>query len=429
MRIDGSSCSFEPGLDFAQGLDARDELAAFRKAFVIANPKQIYVDGNSLGRLPHRTASYLKTVVDEEWGQGLIQSWAEDWYEAPTHVGEKLARVLGAAPGQVLATDSTSVNLFKLAMAGLAIRQERKRIVSDTLNFPSDLYVLQGCIDLLSAGHHLHLVPSHDDVTVEQQHLYDAIDEQTALVTLSHVTFKSGFLHDVAAITDRAHQVGALVLWDLCHSVGSVPIDLDRWGVDLAVGCTYKYLNGGPGAPAFLYVRHELQKEVRSPIWGWFGQRAPFGFDLDYAPAEGVTRFLAGTPPILSLMALEPALDLVLEAGVERIRAKSVGLTSYLVYLVDTLLLPLGFGLGSPRDPARRGSHISIRHPEGYRINQALINEMDVWPDFREPDNIRIGLAPLYVGFAEVWETVDRIRRVVQEERFLSYSAERTTVT
>jgi kynureninase len=206
-------------------------------------------------------------------------------------------------------------------------------------------------------------------------------------------------------------------------------VELDRWGVDLAVGCTYKYLNGGPGAPAFLYVQRDLQEEALSPIWGWFGQRFPFAFDLEYEPAEGIARFLVGTPPILSLLAMESALDLLLEAGIERIRRKSVRLTSYLVYLVDTVLSPLGFVLGSPRDPARRGSHVSIRHPEGYRINRALIEEMEVLPDFREPDNIRLGLAPLYTSFAEVWEAVDRIRRVVEEEMYLHYPATRLPVT
>jgi kynureninase len=208
-----------------------------------------------------------------------------------------------------------------------------------------------------------------------------------------------------------------------------VPIELDRWGVDLAVGCTYKYLNGGPGAPAFLYVRRDLQAEALSPIWGWFGQRSPFAFGLEYTPADGMARFLVGTPPILSLLALEPAVDLVLEAGMERLRRKSVRLTSYLVYLADTILTPLGFALGSPRDPARRGSHVSLRHPEAYRLNRALIEEMNVLPDFREPDNIRLGLAPLYTSFSEVWEAVDRLRRVVEEGRYLRYPAERLPVT
>jgi len=420
---------FEPGLAFARRLDAEDALASFREAFVIADPDLIYVDGNSLGRLPRRTVERMRTAVEVEWGHDLIRGWNAGWYQAPARVGEKIAQLVGAGPGQVVVSDSTSVNLFKLTMAALAKRPGRDRIVSDVLNFPSDLYILQGCVRLLGDCHHLHLVPSADGITVDQQTLFDAMDERTALVTLSHVTFKSGFLYDAAAVTERAHQVGALVLWDLSHSVGAVPVKLDRWGVDLAVGCTYKYLNGGPGAPAFLYVRRDLQEEALSPIWGWFGQRSPFDFDLEYEPTEGVGRFLVGTPPILSLLAMESALDLLLEAGLERIRRKSVRLTSYLVYLVDTVLAPLGFVLGSPRDPARRGSHVSIRHPEGYRINRALIEEMGVLPDFREPDNIRLGLVPLYTSFAEVWEAVDRIRQVVEEERYLHYPAERLPVT
>jgi len=230
-------------------------------------------------------------------------------------------------------------------------------------------------------------------------------------------------------VTSYAHRKGALVLWDLSHSVGAVPIELDRWGVDLAVGCTYKYLNGGPGAPAFLYVRRDLQKDLRSPIWGWFGQRAPFDFQIDYEPEQDIGRFLAGTPPILSMLAMESALDLTLEAGVERIRHKSLGLTSYLVYLVDDVLAPLGFTLGSPREPALRGSHVSVRHPEAYRINRALIEEMQVLPDFREPDHIRLGLAPLYTSFADVWEAVDRMRRVVEGGIYLRYPKERLAVT
>jgi kynureninase len=421
--------TFEPGLEFARRLDADDELASYRQGFVVAEPDLIYLDGNSLGRLPRRTIERLRVAVEEEWGRALIRAWNAGWYEAPARVGEKIGRLVGAAPGQVVVGDSTSVNLFKLVMAALALRPERTRIVSDVLNFPSDLYVLQGCIRLLGGRHHLHLVPAEGGIGVDPQALFEAIDGDTALVTLSHVTFKSGYLYDAEAVTRRAHQVGALVLWDLSHSVGAVPIALDRWGADLAVGCTYKYLNGGPGAPAFLYVRRDLQGEALSPIWGWFAQRSPFAFDLEYEPAGGIQRFLAGTPPVLSLLAMEPALDLVLEAGLEPVRHKSILLTSYLVYLVDTVLAPWGFVLGSPRDPARRGSHVSIRHLEGYRINRALIEEMDVLPDFREPDNIRLGLAPLYTSFAEVWEAVDRIRRAVAEGRYRRYPAERLPVT
>ncbi len=421
--------SHRPGPEYALRLDAGDELSQFREEFVVPEPDLIYLDGNSLGRLPRRTAEHLETAVSDGWGRDLIRGWNAGWYDAPSRIGDRIGRLIGAGNGQVVVSDSTSVNLFKLVMAALSLHPGRERIVSDVLNFPSDLYVLQGCIHLLGKRHRLYLAPSDDGITVDLPALLRAIDEHTALVTLSHVTFKSGFLHDAAAVTARAREVGAPVLWDLSHSVGVVPIELDGWGADMAVGCCYKYLNGGPGAPAFLYVRREWQERTRSPIWGWFGQRAPFGFDLDYEPADGIGRFLAGTPPVLSMVPLEPALDLILEAGIERIRQKSVSLTSYLVYLVDTVLAPLGFTLGTPRDAACRGSHVSIRHSEGYRINRALIEEMQVLPDFREPDNIRLGLAPLYTSFSDVWEAVNRVRCVMTEGRYRRYRQERRPVT
>jgi kynureninase len=426
---------FRVGADFAEKMDEEDELAAFREEFVFSDPDLIYMDGNSLGRLPERTSERLRKVVEKEWGGDLIRGWNGGWYQAPARVGEKIAQLIGAGPGQVIVSDSTSVNLFKLTLAALAMRPERRRVVSDVLNFPSDMYITRGCLRLLESiegfgsPYQLELVPSENGITVDLGAVCDAIDESTALVSLSHVVFKSGFLYDAARVTERAHQVGALVLWDLSHSAGAVPVELDRWGADLAVGCTYKYLNGGPGAPAFLYVAHDLQGEALSPIWGWFGQRAPFAFDLEYTPAEGITRFLAGSPPVLSLLAMEAGLDLQLEAGMQRIREKSIRLTSYLVYLFDEILSPLGFALGSPRDAVQRGSHISIRHPEGYRINRALIEEMKVLPDFREPDNIRLGLAPLYTSFSEVREAVERIRQVVEGGVFQNYPTERLPVT
>jgi kynureninase len=421
--------TFQPGPDFARQLDAADELASSRGAFVFPEPDLIYLDGNSLGRLPRAAARRLKSAVEVEWGRDLIRGWNQDWYAAPVRVGEKIAQLIGAAPGQVIVCDSTSVNLFKLALAALTLQPGRDRILSDALNFPSDLYILQGLIQLLGNIHQLILIPSRDEIGVDEQDLFDSLNQDTALVTLSQVSFKSGFLYDAAAITAAAHRAGALLLWDLSHSAGAVPIELDQWGVDLAVGCTYKYLNGGPGAPAFLYVRKELQEQLLSPIWGWFGQRSPFAFGLDYIPAEGMARWLAGTPPVLSLLALEAALDLPLQAGIAAIRRKSINLTSYLVYLFDAILAPLGFTLGSPRDPNRRGSHISLRHPDGYRINRALIEEMQVLPDFREPDNIRLGLTPLYTSFGEVWEGVARIRQVVEEGRFKKYAQARLAVT
>lgn len=420
---------FAPDRGFASRLDAADPLRHYRDAFEIPDPELIYMDGNSLGRLPRRTAQLLERVIHEEWGDDLIRAWGAGWYEAPRRIGSKVAQIVGARPHEVIVSDSTSVNLFKLVVAALRARPQRTRIVSDELNFPTDLYVVQGAADLLDAGHSLHLVSSADGISADHEAILDAIDEETSLVTCSHPTFKSAYLYDIEAITARAHQVGALVLCDFSHAVGAVPLTLNQWNVDLAVGCTYKHLNGGPGSPAFLYVREDLQAELLSPIWGWWGHQSPFAFDLHYEPSADLTRFLAGSPPCLSLLAIEPGIELILEAGIERIRKKSVDLTSYLIALSDAILSPLGFELGSPRDPARRGSHVSVRHPEGYRITQALIEEMDVIPDFREPDNIRLGVAPLYTSFTEVWETVDRIRSTVEDQRYMAYSPVRKTIT
>ncbi len=422
--------TFEPGLECAQRLDEQDELAAYRDGFVVAEPDVVYLDGNSLGRLPKRTVESLQSVVHQEWGEKLIRGWrSAGWMEAPKRIGDKIGRLLGAAPGQVVVSDCTSVNLFKLTMAALALRPDRTRIVSDEFNFPTDVYMFQGCGHLLGDHHQLHLVSSADGIHMDQQTLFDAIDEQTALVSFSHPAFKSCFAYDVQAITKHAHDVGALVLWDLSHGVGALPIELDRWDVDFAVGCSYKYLNGGPGAPAWLYVRRDMQADVLSPIWGWFSHRAPFQFGLNYEPAEGISRFLCGTPHVLSMSALEPAVDLLLDAGLERVRAKSVKLTSYLVDLIDTVLAPLGFWVGSPRDPQRRGAHVLACHEAGFQINQALVDEMGVIGGFRPPTGIRMGLSPLYTSFSEVWEAVDRVRRVVVEKRHLKYPAGAEAVT
>ena len=416
--------------EFARQRDREDQLGSYREQFIIADPELIYLDGNSLGRMPKDVIARMDRAVKEEWGERLIRGWNEGWWEAPRRIGELIAPLIGAAPGQVVVGDQTSVNLFKLAMAALKLRPTRRRIVTDTLNFPSDLYVLQGIVDVLDRGHEIIRIDSTDnDITPNLAALEAAIDEQTAVVTLSHVTFKSGYLYDMQHITDLAHRNGALVVWDLSHSAGAVPVELDQRDADFAVGCTYKYLNGGPGSPAFLYVNKRLQEQAVSPIRGWWGQRKPFAFDLNYEPEDGVQRFLSGTAPMLSMIALEAALKPICEAGMARLRGKSIGLTQYAIELADAWLAPLGFALGSPRDAQLRGSHVSLRHPEGYRINRALIDEMNVIPDFREPDNLRLGFAPLYTSYADVWEGMDRIRRVVAEERFAQYPAQRTVVT
>lgn len=422
--------SFSPSRKYAQSLDAADPLAAYRARFAFPESDLLYLDGNSLGRLPLETEARIQRLVAEEWGNGLIRSWNQGWWEAPLRIGDKIGALIGAAPGQTAACDTVSVNLFKLASAALRLRTGRSKIVTDTLNFPSDLYILQGIVDGLGNAHHIVRIGSHDgDITPDLDVLYAALDDDTALVTLSHVTFKSGYLYDMSEVTHRAHTAGALVLWDLSHSAGAVPIALDACDADFAVGCTYKYLNGGPGAPAFLYVNRRLQDEALSPMWGWWGQKNPFAFELDYAPAPGVARFLVGTQPILSLLAMEASLAPTLESGIDAIRHKSAALTEYAIGLYDAWLAPLGFALGSPRAAARRGSHISIRHPQGYRINRALIEEMNVIPDFRAPDNIRLGFAPLYTSFEDVWEAMQRIARVVQEKRYEKVPNARGQVT
>jgi kynureninase len=410
-------------------LDQLDPLAAFRDQFVIDEPNLIYLDGNSLGRLPRGAVERLRTLVEDEWGKRLIRGWNEGWFTAGQRVGAKVAHLIGAQPDEVIVSDSTSVNLFKLIMAALAARPGRLAVVTDDLNFPSDLYVLQGALRLAGPGYYLKQVRAPDGLVVPTADITAAITPSTALVTLTHTAFRSGAVYDLPAITAAAHQAGALALWDLSHSVGAMPIDLNAAGVDLAVGCTYKYLNGGPGAPAFLYVRRDLQEQLLSPIWGWFGQRGQFDMALDYAPAPGLTRFLVGTPPMLSLAAIEPAVDLLLEAGLDRLRAKSVAQTEFLIEMWEAELAPLGVTLNSPRAAAGRGSHVSLGHPEALRIDRALIEEMNVIPDFRYPDNLRLGVAPLYTRFVDIYDGLDRLRQVLVERRFEKYPVERPAVT
>jgi len=422
--------NFSLSREFAAELDQEDKLASYREQFITNDPDLIYLDGNSLGRLPKSVIERMRQAVEEEWGTDLIRGWNKGWWDSPARIGDKIASLLGAAEGQVVVGDQTSINLFKLAAAALTLQPQKKRIVTDTFNFPSDLYILQGIVRLLGNQHEiLRIGASDNDITPDLAALETAINEDTALVTLSHVTFKSGYLYDMAHITELAHHKGALVLWDLSHSAGALPIELDRSNADFAIGCTYKYLNGGPGAPAFLYVNRKIQNEVTSPIWGWWGQKDPFEFELNYQPASGAQRFLAGTAPMLSTLAMEEALTPMREAGMDALRAKSILMTDYASYLTDELLAPFGFSLGSPRDSARRGSHISIRHEEGYRINRAMIEEMNVIPDFRAPDNIRLGFAPLYISFADIWEGFDRIRKVVEGKHYEKYPRQKLMVT
>jgi kynureninase len=417
----------------AVGLDAEDSLAAFRKRFVIDDRALIYLDGNSLGRLPVEAADVVSDTVREGWGKRLIESWSDGWIDLPRAMGAKIARIIGAREDEAVMTDSTSVNLYKLASAALGAAHGRKVIVSDEFNFPSDLYVLRGIAKAAGEGSVLKTARSTDGITIETEDLLSLIDADTALVCLTQVAFKSGFMYDIESITKAAHDAGAMVLWDLSHSAGVVPVELNAAGADLAVGCTYKYLNGGPGSPAYLYVRKNRQEELFSPIQGWFAAHEPFAFDRDFKPGGGISRFLAGTPPVLSMRAAGPGLDLILEAGIEAIREKSVRLSGYLIGLARKILDPSQFSLGSPEDPAVRGSHVSLRHSEAFRICGAMKNppegETKVVPDFREPDNIRLGLAPLYNGFEDVYKAVLRIGRIVETGEFRGHSDKRGGVT
>jgi kynureninase len=396
----------------AERLDREDPLAHLREEFVIDDPELIYLDGNSLGRLPKRSVERLRSVISDEWGRGLIRSWNDHWMDLPARAGDLIGeRLVGAAPGQVVVSDSTSVNLYKLAAAALDARPGRDVIVSDRHNFPSDRYVLEGLA--AARGLELRLAEFDELRGPTAEAVGSVIGERTALLSLSHVDYRSGALADMAAIDQVARGAGALTLWDLCHAVGAVPIELDASGADLAVGCTYKYLNAGPGAPAFLYVRREHQSSLRQPIWGWYGQRDQFAMAEGYDPPSEVSRFLVGTPFVPGVALVEEGAALLADAGIERLRAKGVALTELLIELHDQWLAPLGFALASPRDAAVRGSHVSLAHQDGYRICRALISKAGVIPDFRPPDRIRLGPAPATTRFVDVWDAMERLRRVV----------------
>jgi kynureninase len=421
--------TFSPDLAYAQALDAADELAPFRQRFVVDDPELIYLDGNSLGRLPKESIGRLRDLVERQWGVELIRGWNQGWIDLPERVGAKIARLVGARPEEVIISDATSVNLFKLATAAIRARPDRTRVVTDDLNFPSDLYILQGILAAAGPEYELVVVPSADGIHGPQEGLAAAIDERTALVTLSLTTFKSSYTYNMAAVTALAHEAGALMLWDTSHAVGALPIFLNEAGADLAIGCTYKYVNGGPGGPAYLYVRQDLQETLANPVPGWMGQKNAFAFGLRYDPEPGIRHYLTGTPAVLSLAAIESGVDLLLEAGMDRLRRKSLAQTEYLIQLWRHELEPLGFRLKSPAQAERRGSHITLGHDEGWRIAQALIGEMNVLPDFRAPDNIRFGVAPLYNTFGQIHAAAGRLKRVVVEERYLAYPAAPKVVT
>jgi kynureninase len=395
--------------------DRDDPLRACREEFLFPADGEVvaYLDGNSLGRPLRATRARLVEFVDDVWSTRLIRAWDEGWLADPVRVGDEIGRVaLGAAPGQVIVGDSTTVMLYKWIRAAVAARIERPEIVIEVGNFPTDRFVVQGIAAELGLRLRWLDADPASGITVEQ--VADAVTAQTALVVLGHVAFRTGHLADLPRITVAAHAAGAWVLWDLSHSVGVVPIELDAADVDLAVGCSYKYLNGGPGAPAFGYVRTDLQERLRQPIQGWMGAAEPFAMGDRYTPATGIRRFVSGTPPIISMLAMQDMLDLVDRAGLAAIRGKSTALTEFAIELFDRLLAPLGVELATPRDPAERGSHVLLAHPL-FRSVTARLWQRGVIPDFRPPDGLRVGLSPLSTSYAELLAGIVATREVLLE--------------
>ncbi len=394
----------------AVALDAEDPIAGYRSQFTGSEGGgAIYLDGNSLGRPAAAVVEVLSGAL-RDWSEDLVGGWSR-WIDLPGMVGDRVGRLIGAGPGQVVVCDSTTVNLYKLASAALAARPNRPVILGDAGDFATDRYVLQGLAE--ATGRQLRLLRGGRTEGLSAGEVAAAIDEQIALVCLSHVDFRSGARLDLGAVTAAAHRHGALILWDLCHSAGAIPVDLDQAGADLAVGCTYKYLNSGPGAPAFLYVRRDLQAELRQPIWGWFGQRDQFAMGPAYDPEAGIGRFLAGTPPVLGLLAVDSSAAVVEVAGVPALWAKSQRLTAMTSELIRDRLEPLGATLASPRDPARRGAHVSVAHPQAWPWCRELIDRDLVVGDFRPPDVIRLGPAPLYTRFVDVFDALERMEAVL----------------
>ncbi|EGP47585.1 kynureninase [Achromobacter insuavis] len=392
--------------------DRQDPLAPLKARFDLP-PGVLYMDGNSLGVMPRAAAARAAEVITQEWGTGLIRSWnTAGWFELPSRLGDKLAGLLGAKEGELVITDTTSLNIFKALAASLRIQQKRqpKRrvILSERDNFPTDLYMIQGMIDLLQQGYEMRLID--DELPLDR-----ALDDDVAVVLLSHVNYRSGQMHDMAAVTRQAHERGALIIWDLAHAAGAVPVDLNGADADYAVGCTYKYLNGGPGSPAFIWVAPRHIPDFWQPLSGWWGHQRPFDMTVAYEPAGGIRRYLCGTQPIVSLAMVECGLDVAREADMAEVRKKSLALADLFIALIEERCAGHPLTLVTPRDHAERGSHVSLRHPNGYEVMQALIAR-GLIGDYREPEVLRFGLTPLYFGYADVWDAVEILKDVLDSK-------------
>lgn len=410
--------------------EATQTFKQFRQRFLIHNPDVVYLDGNSLGRLPLQTLNTIQEVVENQWGRGLIGSWNQHWLKMVQRVRQKIATLIGAHVDEVLVADSTSINLFKLVYASLEATSRGTDVVTDNANFPSDLYILQGLCERSRRPAKLKIIDVTNkppeqvlDVVLQQ------ISDDTKLVVLSHVHYQSGYAYSMEDVNREAARKGVRVIWDVSHSVGAMPIDVRADGCDMLVGCCYKYLNGGPGAPAFLYIRRELQSMLHNPIQGWFGAREPFSFSEVYEPMPGIEQFAVGTPNVLSLAAIEPGVDLVLEVGTDRIRQRSIELTERLISEVDVLERDFGILVVTPKSAKHRGSHVSVQHPNAWQITQALIQDFKVIPDYREPNMIRFGITPLYTDESEIDRAVQALAIILREQLYSKYSIERRGVT
>lgn len=387
-------------------LDNKDILAPFADEFHIPE-NVIYLDGNSLGAMPKAAKARALEVIDQEWGEDLIKSWNKaGWFNLVEKLGDKTATLIGANKGEVIYADSTGLNVYKLVAAALDQRRERKVIVMEGSNFPTDNYMVQGLIKQLERDHEIRFAEDGD--------IFDAIDEDVAVVCLTHVHYKTGHLHDMAAITKKAHDVGALAIWDLCHSAGAMSVDLNGCNADFAVGCTYKYLNGGPGSQSFMFVAKRHQGTAMQPLTGWWGHDAPFGFERDYRPRKDIRQFSTGTEPIVSLAMSEVGLDIFMRADMNDIRKKSLKLTDLFIQLIEERLSGYGFKLETPVDHEKRGSQVSISSENGFPIMQAII-DAGVIGDFRAPDIMRFGFTPLYVSYVNVWDAIDRIKKIMDQ--------------
>lgn len=389
----------------AQRRDEADPLRAFRDRFAIGPDPVAYLDGNSLGRPPRSTIVRLREVLESEWASRLILSWEERWVDLPVQVGDQLAEtVLGSRPGQTVIADSTTVNLFKALHAACRLRPQRTEIVVDDANFPTDRYLVESIA--ADRGLTIRWLTPDPESGVTASDLDSVLGPETGVVLLSHVDYRTGYVADLSGITSAVHQAGAVVVWDLCHSAGLVPMSLDVAEVDFAVGCTYKYLNAGPGAPAFVYVAAQHLPHVEQPITGWFGAADVFAMAPRYEPSPDIRRMLSGTPSVLGIVAVQEGMKIIAEAGLDRIRAKAVDLTEYTIALADERLVPLGASLASPRAAAERGGHVTIRCVGAEEVTRRLV-AAGVVPDFRNPDLIRLGLSPLTTSYAEVWTAIE----------------------